>query len=136
MAIGDILELKRNCSRSRKELHAEARELMNQLAVQPLRAICLATPGTRWHWKNWKEYVAFHKYAGGLVGPGIVYVSGKHIQGTNDWNRFGVLRSDFVFHHRDGGYVRIHSGRTAESDAQPKYFPRSTSGAYLVMGDW
>ena len=46
MGMGDIPELKRNCSRSREELHAEARELLNQLAVQPLRAICLATPGT------------------------------------------------------------------------------------------
>ena len=73
--------------------------------------------------------MAFHKDAGRLVGPGIVYVSGQHIQGTNDCNRSGVPRFDFVLHHRDGGYVRIHPGRTAESDAQPKYFPSSTSEA-------
>ena len=92
MGVDDIPELKRNCHLSRKALHAEARALLNHLAVHRVEGVtCLVT-----EWKHWKEYVACHRDGVRLVGPGIVAVTGQHIEGTKDPNRSGAPRFDFV----------------------------------------
>ena len=63
-----------------------------------------------------------------LIGVGIVCVSGQHIEGTRDPNRSNALRFDFILHHRDGGYVRIHPGSCGpRGDARPRYFPNSAT---------
>ena len=122
MMVDDIPALQRNCSLSRQELHCEARTLLNMLSAGSEQSENL--DGV---WEHWKEYVAFHKDGVRLVGPGIVCVSGQHIERTTDPNRANALRFDFVLHHLDGGYVRIHPGTKAKTDAQPRYFPSSAT---------
>jgi hypothetical protein len=126
MRVEDINGLRQSCWLSRNALHVEARDVLNQqttAAGQGIDEEDLAD-GT---WPHWKEYVAFHKECEGLVGPGVVAVTGQRLAGTKDPNRRGAPRYDFVLHHQDGGYVRIHPGNKPKSDAAPKYFPNSAT---------
>ena len=127
MQVDDIPTLQSNCELGREALHSEARDLLNFLSTPRLGFWPEASEKLDEHWPHWKEYIAFHKDGARLVGSGIVGVSGQHIEGTRDANRSNALRFDFVLHHRDGGYVRIHPGSKPKLDAQPKYFPSSAT---------
>ena len=74
-------------------------------------------------WPNWRAYIAMHKMAQNLVGPGVIAFTCQFIEGTRDANRAGMMRMDMIIRHTDGGYVRIHPGEKIKNDATPK-FPR------------
>ena len=57
------------------------------------------------------------------------------VQGTKDPNRGGLPRLDFVIHHVDGGYWRIHPGGKPKDDAIPRYFP-PPDGPAVAPADW
>ena len=76
-------------------------------------------------WANWKLYIASHKYADAIVGPGVVFFTAEFIESTRDPNRGGIPRLDLVIRHSDGGYVRLHPGSKRKSDAAPRFFPGS-----------
>ena len=74
-------------------------------------------------WPNWRAYIAMHKMAQDLVGPGISAFTGEFIEGTRDANRAGMMRMDMIIRHTNGGYVRIHPGGKIKDDATPKFVP-------------
>ena len=91
------------------------------------------------NWPNWRAYIAMHKMAQRLVGPGVIAFTGEFIEGTRDPNRSGRMRMDMVIRHTDGGYVRIHPGPKIDNDALPKFFPPAgaASGAAEHAGtEW
>ena len=71
---------------------------------------------------HWPEYLALHPQAAALVGPGVVKFDVAVVAGTKDPNRGGLPRLDFVVHHIDGGYWRLHPGTKSKDDASPQYF--------------
>ena len=58
------------------------------------------------------------------------------MKGTRDPNRGGLPRLDFVIHHVDGGYWRIHPGSTPKADAIPKYFAPSDGPPAPATDPW
>ena len=70
-------------------------------------------------------YIAKHKSADAIVGPGVVSFTAEFIEGTVDPNRGGKPRLDLVIRHSNGGYVRLHPGSKAKNNAMPRFFPGS-----------
>ena len=107
-------------------LHAQARELLNHLAAEP----AVASIDISAQWASWKRYVACHKDAVELVGPGVVAVEAVRIPDTSDPNRFGQQRLDFFIRRVDGSAYRLHPGSKPRTSAKPVYvrpqMPQST----------
>ena len=106
------------------ELHELARKELNRI-TDALDDAGAAEPG-----KGvlddafpWRHYIAMHRQARELVGPGITEFKPTFIAGTRDSNRSGQPRLDFAIRHTDGGYWRIHPGNKPRDDAKPRYFP-------------
>ncbi len=57
-------------------------------------------------------YIAVHKCADVIIGPGMVSFTAEFIDGTHDPNQGGNPRLDLVVRHLHGGYVRLHPSAT------------------------
>ena len=120
----DLPELRRRGQPNAQTLHDEARHWTNHFAgVQSAEVQADLTA----QWENWKVYIAKHKSADAIVGPGVVSFTAEFIEGTVDPNRGGNPRLDLVIRHSDGGYVRLHPGPKAKHDAIPRFFPGSAA---------
>ena len=106
------------------DLHDEARAFTNKFANADHEAIGVQANLTT-EWPNWKLYIASHKQAAELIGPGVKAFTAELIDGTKDPNRGGRLRLDLVIRHTDNAYWRLHPGSTRKTDAKPRYFPAS-----------
>ena len=120
----DLPALQAQNQRNRQPLHDEARGWLNWLTRQDpdMDRGRLGIDLTDL-WPNWRAYIAMHKMAQILVGPGVIAFTGQFIEGTRDANRAGMMRMDMIIRHTDGGYVRIHPGGKIKNDATPKFFP-------------
>ena len=115
----DLPNLQGNNRRNRASLHDEARDWLNRLIREnPAESVDLTNV-----WPNWRAYIAMHKMAGDLVGPGVIAFTAEFIEGTRDGNRMGMMRMDMIIRHTNGGYVRIHPGGKIKDDATPKFVP-------------
>ena len=83
-------------------------------------------------------YIAKHKNADTIVGPGVIAFTAEFIESTRDANRSGIPRLDLVIRHSDGGYVRLHPGSKQKtmlfrdsSQAVLQSMPRVSSQAML-----
>ena len=84
----------------------------------------------------WQSYVACHVQAADIIGSGIVRAAAEFITTTQDPNRYGQPRLDFVFYRADGSYCRLHPGSRRQGDAKPVFIacshatelPASSSG--------
>ena len=121
----DLPNLQGNNRRNRASLHDEARDWLNRLIREnPAESVDLTNV-----WPNWRAYIAMHKMAGDLVGPGVIAFTAEFIEGTRDANRMGMMRMDMIIRHTTGGYVRIHPGDTIKTDAKPKFFLRTRAAS-------
>ena len=69
------------------------------------------------HLTPWRDYLAHHKKAAYLIGPGVVDVY-LQFRTRTDANRVGQLRLDFVVLRVDGTIITFHPGKTPKGDAQ------------------
>ena len=118
----DLPELRRRGQPRAEILHQEARNWTNYFAQNDRAPVGVQADLTKL-WENWKEYIATHKQANAIVGPGVVGFTSEFIEGTKDPNRGGIPRLDLVIQHVDGGYVRLHPGTKRRNDAIPQFFP-------------
>ena len=136
MDVGDIDRLRASAEWGDYTLlHAKAREELNTL-IRVLEVAGAAEPcevSTRFPWQH---YLAKHPQALELVGPGVVEFGAAAVKGTKDPNRGGLPRLDFVIHHVDGGYWRIHPGAKPKNDAIPKRFPPPDGTPVVASDRW
>ena len=105
-------------------LHREARAFTDRFANVDNEAVSVQADLTS-EWQNWKLYIANHKDAQKLIGPGVKAFTVEFIEGTKDPNRGGRPRLDLVIRHPDNAYWRLHPGSAPKSDAIPRFFPGS-----------
>ena len=67
---------------------------------------------------DWRRYIACHKQAYEIIGPGVTHACAEYIPQTNDSNRGNQERLDFVVYRIDGSTCRLHPGKTASKSAQ------------------
>jgi len=115
-------------------LHTEARKELNRL-ISVQGGAGAGEPGEVSTRFPWPQYLALHPQAVELVGPGVVKFEAAVVAGTKDPNRGGLPRLDFVVHHTDGSYWRIHPGSKPKLDAIPKHF-HSAEGPPVAASDW
>ena len=124
LSLDDLRELRQHGQGLREVLHDEARAFIDKFANVDNEAIGVQADLTT-EWPNWKLYIANHKVARDLIGPGVKAFTVEFIAGTKDPNRGGRPRLDFVIRHSNNAYWRLHPGSTPKSDAKPKFFPAS-----------
>ena len=106
------------------ELHALARAALKRMAsagTEHSMSLSSEFP--------WQSYVACHARADDIIGSGIVRASAEFVAATQDANRFGKPRLDFVFYQADGSYCRLHPGTRPANDAKPIFFAASIGHA-------
>ena len=81
----DLPQLKGTHTPGRYKLHDVARELCQYLNGRPQAEGPFDLSGN--NWRTWQLYIAKHKDADALVGPGITRIMGEFIQGPQDPNR-------------------------------------------------
>ena len=125
LAMDEVPELRERAQPRARQLHDEARKLTNKYAQTDYATVGVQADLTLL-WSSWKMYIAVHRYADEIIGPGVVSFTAEFIDGTTDPNRGGNPRLDLVVGHLHGGYTRLHPG------AKPKMMlPRGTSPAVL-----
>ena len=124
LTLNDLPELRQRGHGLLGVLHDEARAFTNKFANADHEAIGVQANLTT-DWPNWKLYIANHKLATELIGPGVKAFTVEFIDGTKDPNRGGRPRLDLVIRHTDNAYWRLHPGSTRKTDAKPKFFPAS-----------
>ena len=105
-------------------LPKEARAFTDKFANVDYEAVGVQADLTT-EWLNWKLYIANHKDAQQLIGPGVKAFTVEFIDGTKDPNRGGRPRLDLVIRHPNNAYWRLHPGSAPKSDAIPRFFPGS-----------
>ena len=81
-------------------------------------------------WFDWRRYIACHKRAYDIIGPGVTHARAEYISQTNDPNRGNQERLDFVIYRTDGSTCRLHPGKTASKDAQLIYTNATIPATY------
>jgi len=122
LTLADAEELRRHEATIKppRSLHKLARDTLNAISTA-------ATDHAAEHaenldtWFPWKAYIACHKRASEIIGPGVVHAAAEFIEGTKDPNRGGQSRLDFVVYRSDGTQSRLHPGSTAANDATPVF---------------
>ena len=124
LAVDEVPELRERGQPRSRQLHDEARKLTNKYAQTDYATVGVQADLTLL-WSSWKMYIAVHRYADEIIGPGVVSFTAEFIDGTTDPNRGGNPRLDLVVGHLHGGYARLHPGTKPKNDAAPRYFPGS-----------
>jgi hypothetical protein len=102
----------------RPSLHNLARNALNSIARTASNSNVAQDLND---WFLWRNYVACHDMADGIIGTGITRATCEHIEGTRDANREGRARTDFVFYQADGTYCQLHPGAKKINDAKPVF---------------
>ena len=124
LTLHDLPELQRRGRALLGVLHDEARAFTDKFANAEPETIGVQADLTT-EWQNWKLYIANHKLAPDLIGPGVKAFTVEFIEGTKDPNRGGRPRLDLVIRHSNNAYWRLHPGSTRKNDAKPRLFPAS-----------
>ena len=124
LSVEDLPELRRRGHGLLGVLHDEARALTDKFANADHEAIGVQANLTT-EWPNWKLYIANHKLAPELIGPGVKAFTVEFIDGVKDSNRGGRPRLDLVIRYVNNAYCRLHPGTLRKNDAQPRFFPAS-----------
>ena len=96
-----------------RSLHQMARDALNRISASPTRDCVLLDDAF-----PWMQYVAAHRQAFDIIGPGITRAMAMWRPGTNDNNRGGAERLDLHFFREDGTVCRVHPGGTRRGDAR------------------
>ena len=124
LTLNDLPELRQHGRGLYGVLHNEARAFTDKFANVDYEAVGVQADLTT-EWPNWKLYIANHKLAQELIGPGVKAFTVEFIDGTKDPNRGGRPRLDLVIRHPNNAYWRLHPGSAPKSDAIPRFFPGS-----------
>ena len=124
LTLNDLPQLRQRGQGLLGVLHDEARAFTDKFANADHEAIGVQADLTT-EWPNWKLYIANHKLAPELIGPGVKAFTVEFIDGTKDPNRGGRPRLDLVIRRTDNAYWRLHPGSTRKTDAKPRFFPAS-----------
>ena len=124
LSLDDLPELRQHGTGRFGALHDEARAFIDKFASADHDCIGVLADLTL-EWPNWRLYIASHKLAQELIGPGVKAFTVEFIDGTKDPNRGGRPRLDLVIRHSNNAYWRLHPGSTPKRDAKPKFFPAS-----------
>ena len=96
-----------------RSLHKMARDALNRISASPTRDSVLLDDVF-----PWMQYVAAHRQAFDIIGPGITRAMAMWKPRTNDNNRGGAERLDLHFFREDGTVCRVHPGGTRRGDAR------------------
>ena len=96
-----------------RSLHNMARDALNRISASPSRDSVLLDDVF-----PWMQYVAAHRQAFDIIGPGITRAMAMWKPRTNDNNRGGAERLDFHFFREDGTVCRVHPGKRRTDDAR------------------
>ena len=96
-----------------RSLHNMARDALNRISASPSRDSVLLDDVF-----PWMQYVAAHRQAFDIIGPGITRAMAMWKPRTNDNNRGGAERLDLHFFREDGTVCRVHPGGTRRGDAR------------------
>ena len=78
----------------KRSLHKLARKALNTITEAGPNSTVDRDLGT---WFPWQSYVANHRHAHDVIGPGITSATAEFMDSTRDGNRRGQNRLDFVF---------------------------------------
>ena len=127
LSVEDLPALRQSGQPNAQTSHDEARRWTNLFAGARAEVAAGVQADLAAEWSTWKTYIARHKNADAIVGPGVVSFTAEFIEGTFDPNRGGIPRLDLVIGQADGGYVRLHPGSKPKHDAAPIFFSSSAS---------
>ena len=123
LTLADAEELRRRekAITPKRSLHKLAREALNSISQAAtnvehteasLRTEDLET------WFPWRAYIACHPRSSEIIGSGVTHATAEFINGTQDPNRAGQRRLDFIVHRSDGTLCRLHPGGRRSGDAK------------------
>ena len=126
LAPEDLPGLRREAPRTEQvhDFHYEIRALMDMLENGGLERVN-SVVNLAAEWPNWKKYIARHKDAELIVGPGIVSFTAELIPDKNECFRNSLrltLVLALVLRQSDGGWVVLIPGSHPNSDARPQCF--------------
>ena len=96
-----------------RSLHNLARDAFRSISASPTREPVVLDDVF-----PWVQYVATHRHAFDIIGPGITRAMAMWTPGTNDSNRGGAERLDFYFFREDETVCRVHLGGRPRDDAK------------------
>jgi hypothetical protein len=117
LTLADAEELRRRekAITPKRSLHKLAREALNsisQAATDVEHTEDLET------WFPWRAYIACHERSSEIIGSGVTHATAEFINGTQDPNRDGQRRLDFIVRRSDGTLCRLHPGGRRSGDAK------------------
>ena len=123
LTLADAEELRRRekAITPKRSLHKLAREALNSISQAAtnvehteasLRTEDLET------WFPWRAYIACHPRSSEIIGSGVTHATAEFINGTQDPNRAGQRRLDFIVRRSDGTLCRLHPGGRRSGDAK------------------
>ena len=98
-------------------LHMAARELLEKINAAGQDRV--AEWNMDQHFVNWKAYIARHKEAKVIIGPGVVRAFPQFFPKEKDANPRRTKRLDLVVQRIDDTFCRIHPGGRSSLDAIP-----------------
>ena len=133
LSLHDLRSLAREeiSTETRRDLHREARNLLNQIAngnyndqnILDLTEI----------WPRWNAWLATQAVATQSFESDVAAITAEAIENTTDPNRGGRPRVDFCVRLVDGSYWRFHPGSKERNSAKPLHIsatlPDATRGA-------
>ena len=134
LTLADAEELRRreNAITPKRSLHKLAREALNSISqaahrragdnideIEHIEEIdaWLRTEDLE-TWFPWRAYIACHPRSPEIIGSGVTHATAEFINGTEDPNRHGQRRLDFIVRRSDGTLCRLHPGGRRSGDAK------------------
>ena len=133
LTLADAEELRRRekAITPKRSLHKLAREALNSISqaatnvehtitedmVSEDRVLLVRTEDLE-TWFPWRAYIACHPRSSEIIGSGVTHATAEFINGTQDPNRAGQRRLDFIVRRSDGTLCRLHPGGRRSGDAK------------------
>ena len=133
LTLADAEELRRRekAITPKRSLHKLAREALNSISqaatnvehtitedmVSEDRILLVRTEDLE-TWFPWRAYIACHPRSSDIIGSGVTHATAEFINGTQDPNRAGQRRLDFIVRRSDGTLCRFHPGGRRSGDAK------------------
>ena len=118
LTLADAEELRRRekAITPKRSLHKLAREALNSISQAATNVE--HTEADLETWFPWRAYIACHPRSSEIIGSGVTHATAEFINGTEDPNRAGQRRLDFIVRRSDGTQVRLHPGGRRSGDAK------------------
>ena len=119
LTLADAEELRRRekAITPKRSLHKLAREALNSISQAATTEDLEHTEDLE-TWFPWRAYIACHPRSSEIIGSGVTHATAEFINGTQDPNRAGQRRLDFIVHRSDGTLCRLHPGGRRSGDAK------------------